>query len=95
MQEPEILHHPDARRHEQKRKRGEQSARRLPELACRERFLAERPPAAVEGKRDDEQHKPDDRTGGWKRESARRHFAGELKNEKNEEATDHAPLSPQ
>ena len=39
------MDHPDAGRHEQERQRGEQSARRLPKVARRQRLLVERPPA--------------------------------------------------
>ena len=77
-------------------KRGEKSARRLPEVARRERLLVERPPAPEERERDDEQRKPDHRAGGGKREPARHDFADELKNKQDEETADHgACLSPE
>ena len=58
-QEPQILDHADAGRDEQKRKRGEQSARRLAKVARRQRLRVERPPAPEDGERDDENRKPD------------------------------------
>ena len=88
-QEAEILDHADARRHEQERQRGEQSARRLPEVARRQRLLVERPPAPVDDKRHDEQRKPDHRAGRRQRQPARQNLADELKNEEDEETADH------
>ena len=50
----EILHHADARGHEQKRQGGEQPSRRLAEIARRQRLLVEGAPALVEAEGDHE-----------------------------------------
>jgi hypothetical protein len=78
-QEPEILHHPDARRHEHERERSEKSGRRAAEFARCQHFVVERPPAVIERERDDQQGESDDRSWSRKIEPARQNLADELK----------------
>ena len=94
-QQAHVLHHADARGHEQKRQGGEQPPCSFAEVAFSQRLLAERPPALVKAKRNDQQRKPDHRAGRRQRKPARGDLADELECEEDEKAADHAGLSPE
>ena len=94
-QEPEILHDPDAGRHEEERERAEQPRRRPAEVAGSQRLVVKRPEAAGERERGDQEGEPDHRSGRRKVEAPRQPFADELEEKQEEEPADHERFSPQ